>query len=69
MVSKLEILKAILSEHQYRKVKSCGRWMILDAITANAILGVYNSLSDSSKEKFLKLDWSKMAALAYRKIT
>lgn len=65
MLSKIEICQKVVTEQQYTKVKSNGRYMILDGVTANAILKVYNTLKNpDAKDKFTKLEWPRMASLA-----
>ena len=63
MLSKIEICQKVVTEHQYTKVKSNGRYMILDVTTANAILKAYNNIkSQEAKDKLMSMDWSRIAS-------
>ena len=61
-MSKLDKLRQIVSEHQYQKIDG----VLVDVVTANAILTVYDAMKkEDNKEKYLSMDISKMASVAW----
>ena len=61
-MSKLGKLRQIVSEHQYQKIDG----VIVDVATANAILTIYDAMKkNENKEKYLSMDISKMASVAW----
>ena len=61
-MSKLDKLRQIVNEHQYQKIDG----VIVDIVTANAIITVYDAMKkEGNKEKYLSMDISKMASVAW----
>ena len=60
-MSKLDKLRQIVKEHQCRKIDG----VIVDVLTANAILTVYDAINETNKAKFIKLPIDKMASVAW----
>lgn len=62
-VSKLDKLRQIVKEHQHQKIDG----VIVDVVTANAILTIYDNMKKvENKEKYLSMDISKMASVAWK---
>jgi len=64
----LDTLKNIVDSHSAAKVKDqkTGQTMLVDVQTANAILHIYNGLSNVNKENMLKMGLKKMAEVSYK---
>lgn len=64
----LDTLKNIVDTHSALKVKDqkTGQTMLVDVQTANAILHIYNGLSNVNKENMLKMGLKKMAEVSYK---
>jgi hypothetical protein len=58
----IEQLKEIVKEHQYRKIDG----VIVDVMTASAILKVYENINETNREKYLKLPITRMADIAWQ---
>jgi hypothetical protein len=68
-MNKLEILNDIVTYCSARKVKSNSKKILLDVSTAKVILLVYNAIKkEEIKQKYLDLDWLRMANFAWSKI-
>ena len=64
-ISKLDKLRQIVNEHQYRKIDG----VLVDVVTANAILTIYDAMKkEENKEKYLSMDIRKMANVAWQLI-
>ena len=63
-----ETIKNIVDTHSALKVKDqkTGQTMMVDVQTANAILHIYNGLSNVNKENMLKMGLKKMAEVSYK---
>ncbi len=67
----IELLKKIVEDHQFMKVKFIDGSMQVDAWTANAMITVYNSLKEENQTKFSEMikkknGFIKMANFAYK---
>ena len=68
MTSKLEILNEIITTHQHKKVKCKNGKVLIDVITAQAIMLIYNAIKlEENKAKFLTWDWVAMSNFAWNK--
>lgn len=68
MKTKLEILHEIIEQHQHKKLKCRNRKILIDVVTAQAIMLIYNNLKkEESKVKFMTCDWDKMAEFAWKR--
>lgn len=63
-MSIIEQLREIVKNHQYQKIDG----VIVDVMTASAILTVYDSINETNKEKYSKLPITKMADVAWKLI-
>ncbi len=68
MKTKLDILNEIMADRQCMKVKCRNGKVLLDGLTAEAILRVYNGLQkEENKITFLNWDWDRIASFAWKK--
>jgi len=69
-IEKVNLCREIVKGHSYKKVKFQfkGKWKIqtLDVVTANAVLTVYDALSDINKEKFLSKHFLVMIDISWK---
>lgn len=61
-MGKLDKLRQIVKEHQYQKIEG----VLVDVVTANAILTIYDAINDTNKAKFIALPIDKMASVAWK---
>lgn len=61
-MSKLDRLRQIVKEHQYQKIEG----VLVDVVTANAILTIYDAINETNKAKFIALPIDKMASVAWK---
>lgn len=67
MKTKLEILKEVI-ENGHMKVKCRNSKVLLDSITAKAILLIYENLKkQENKDGFLSWDWDRMCSFAWKR--
>lgn len=62
---KISILRDIISQHQFQKVKSSGHIQTVDAQTANIIVKVYDALNEVNKKKYASWPIHRMADFAW----
>ena len=71
-MNKLSIIRRIVENSQAEKVvvsvNGKNRKILLDGLTANAILSLYNALSNTSKEKLMDLDWPRLISVTWKLI-
>lgn len=60
----IEQLREIVKEHQYKKIDG----VIVDVMTASAILKVYDNINEVNQAKFSALPITKMASVAWQLI-
>ena len=65
---KIDLIRDIVEQHQYQKVKSKGHVEILDGVTANAILLIYDNINDENKKKFASWSLHRMVDFAWSHI-
>lgn len=58
----IEKLREIVKNHQYQKIDG----VIVDVVTASAVLNVYDNINETNKEKFLKLSLIKMVDVTWK---
>jgi len=61
----LKTFKNIVDDHSALKVKDGGRTILVDVQSANAVLKLYDALSDSNKKSLLKMPVGKMIKMAW----
>ena len=49
---RIDLLRDIVSQHQFQKVKSAGHIQTVDVQTANVIVKVYDALNPENKTKY-----------------
>jgi hypothetical protein len=70
--SMIEILRNIYENHTAKRIKFLDGFMVIDALTANAMLCIYDAISDKNKIKFSeklksKTGFIQMANFAFSK--
>ena len=67
-MNKIEICQKVIDDKQYTYVKASRGKMMLDGLTATAIVKIYNAIKDPiQKENFLKADWEKIANFSIKR--
>lgn len=69
MKSKLDLLKKVITTYQHKYVKCRDKKILIDTLTAQGILLIYDKLNEVNKEKYLNMDWDKMASIAWKHCT
>lgn len=62
MSEKTETLRRIIENYQYEKIDG----VIVDAMTADAIITIYDAVNETNKAKFIALPIEKMAKVAWQ---
>jgi hypothetical protein len=62
MNNTIEQLRDIVKNHQYQKIEG----VIIDVMTASAILQVYDNVNETNKEKYSRLPITRMAEIAWQ---
>lgn len=64
-MSRIELLRKIVSEWQCQKIIVDGQKVTVDANTASLIVKIYDALNEVNKAKFIGMPWPKMVSVAW----
>lgn len=67
-MTRIELLRQIVDEHQAQRIRIDGRKVYVDAFTASAVVQVYDALNETNRAKFIVLPWPKMVAVTWKAI-
>lgn len=69
--TKLEIIKSVVENHQYEKIKmhvgNKSKTVILDAVTANRLFKMLNDAPPENLTKLQALAWDRLCNMAWAK--
>lgn len=69
--TKLDIIKSVVNDHQYTKIKMLlgtkRTTVILDAITANQLLKLFNTIPPENIEKLQALPWHRLLNMVWKR--
>ena len=64
--NKIALIRDVVNQHQYQKIKSSGKSDIIDGTTANVIIKVYDAITNpETKRKFASKTYHQMANISW----
>jgi hypothetical protein len=65
-MTRIEMLREIVSQWQSKRIRIDGHKVYVDATTAAACVSVYDALNETNKEKYISLTWPKFVSVTWR---
>ena len=66
MLTRIELLRAIVAGKQAQRIRIDGRKVYVDLITASMLVQIHDALSEENRAKFIALPFLKMVDVGWR---
>lgn len=66
MLTRIELLRAIVAGKQAQRIRIDGRKVYVDLITASMLVQIYDALNEVNRAKFIALPFLKMVDVGWK---
>jgi anti-anti-sigma regulatory factor len=68
MMTRIELLRKIVAEHQAQRIRIDGRKVYVDAFTASMLVQVYDALNETNRARFIALPFITMVNIGWKAV-
>ena len=68
-MTRIELLRAVVRDHQAQRVRIDGQKVYIDALTAGAAVAIHDALSPANQEKYLAMPWQHFVDVTWKLYT